>query len=397
MNLRSRFSLLVDQPDLVYLDSASTTQRVDIVLARLDHYYREMNANVHRGLYSLSEKATTEYEAVRETVRAFIGARETAEILFTHGTTESLNMVAQGWGRQFLEEGDEVVLTILEHHSNLVPWQMMAKKTGAVLKFVGITESGELDYSALELLVGERTKMVSVTGLSNALGTLVDLDYVVTLAKKVGAKVCVDAAQLVAHRVVDVRKLDIDFLAFSSHKIYGPTGAGVLWARRELLEEMEPWLGGGDMIREVKVDGCTWNDIPWKFEAGTPPIAQVLGMGAAIEFLNEIGMGKIEAHDREIMEYAREKLATLEGVRLFGPSEAVGVLSFEVKGIHPHDVSAILAEQGVCVRAGHHCTMPLMKALGVVGTTRASFGVYTEQADVDRLVQGLEKVREMFA
>lgn len=396
MDPRSRFPLLVDQPDLVYLDSASTTQRADVVLARLDHYYREMNANVHRGLYSLSEKATTEYEAVRETVRAFIGARETAEIVFTHGTTESLNMVAQGWGGQFLKQGDEVILTILEHHSNVVPWQMMAKKTGAILKFVGITESGELDYSALEALVGERTKMVSVTGLSNALGTLVDLDHMVTLAKKVGAKVCVDAAQLVAHRVVDVRKLDIDFLAFSSHKIYGPTGAGVLWARGELLEAMEPWLGGGDMIREVKVDGSTWNDIPWKFEAGTPPIAQVLGMGAAIEFLNEIGMEKIEAHDREIMEYAREKLAMLEGVRLFGLPNAVGVLSFEVKGIHPHDVSAILAEQGVCVRAGHHCTMPLMKALGVVGTCRMSLGVYNSKPDIDCLVEGISGAKKVF-
>lgn len=396
MDFRSRFPLLVDQSELVYLDSASSTQRVDTVLARLDHYYREMNANVHRGLYDLSENATTEYEAVRETVRGFIGAVDAREVVFTHGTTESLNIVAQAWGGQFLKEGDEVVLTVLEHHSNIVPWQMVAKKTGAVLKFVGLTDEGDLNYEEMASLITERTRMVSVTGLSNALGTLVDLRRVVEMAQRVNAKICLDAAQLVAHRAIDVQDLGVDFLAFSSHKIYGPTGAGVLWGRRELLAAMEPWLGGGDMIREVSLEGSTWNDVPWKFEAGTPPIAQVLGMGAAIEFLNEVGMDKIEKHDRELMEYAREKMGEIEKVRLLGLSDSVGVLSFEVEGVHPHDVSAILGGEGVCVRAGHHCTMPLMKALGVVGTTRASFGVYNKKSDVDRLIDGLKRVIETF-
>jgi cysteine desulfurase/selenocysteine lyase len=389
----------MDQPELVYLDSASSTQRADIVLKMLDHYYREMNANVHRGLYELSENATIAYEAVRGKIQEFINAKEEEEVIFTRGTTESLNIVAQGWGGKYLKEGDEVVLTQLEHHSNIVPWHMVAERTGAVVKFAPITDNGDLDYDALESLINDKTKMVSVTGLSNTLGTLVDIERVVKMARKVGSKVCVDAAQLVAHKKVDVQQLDVDFLAFSSHKIYGPTGSGVLYGKRDILEAMDPWLGGGDMIKEVHEDHYTWNDLPWKFEAGTPAIAQVMGMGAAVAFLDEVGMDWIEKHDRELMEYSLEKLGELDYVTVLGVKDLdkhVGALSFVVKDVHPHDVSAILGENNVCVRAGHHCTMTLMKALDVVSTSRVSFGVYNRKPDVDRLVEALDRVSELF-
>lgn len=399
--MKIQFPFLAAHPDLVYLDSASTTQKPEAVLKAMDRFYREQNANVHRGVYPLSEQATVLYEGARERVRQFLNARETAEIVFTRGTTEALNMVAQGWGGQHLKKGDEVVLTILEHHSNLVPWQMVAKRTGAVLKFVplkGDARTGfvDLDYGAMEKLITPRTKMVSVTGLSNTLGTVVDLEKVVAIARRVGAKICVDAAQLAAHFLIDVQKLDVDFLAFSGHKVYGPTGVGVLYAKREILETMEPWLGGGDMIREVALEGSTWNDLPWKFEAGTPPIAEIIGLGAALEFLERVGWDFVRTHDEELMKYAIERLGGVKGVKLFGVMP-VGSLSFEVEGVHSHDVAAILGEHGVCVRAGHHCCMPLMKELGVSGITRLSFGVYNEKADVDRVVEGLQKVLLTFS
>lgn len=404
--MKIQFPFLAAHSDLVYLDSASTTQKPEAVLKAMDRFYREQNANVHRGVYPLSEQATVLYEHARECVRQFLNARETAEIVFTRGTTEALNMVAQGWGGQHLKKGDEVVLTILEHHSNLVPWQMVAKKTGAVLKFVPLQgdarkDEVELDYDAMEKSITPRTKVVSVTGLSNTLGTVVDLPRVVKMARQVGAKVCVDAAQLAAHFPLDVQKLDVDFLAFSGHKVYGPTGVGVLYAKREILENMDPWLGGGDMIREVALEGSTWNDLPWKFEAGTPPIAEIIGLGVALEFLEEVGWDFVRAHDAELMKYAIERLGAVKGVKLFGVNRAgaampVGSLSFEIEDVHSHDVAAILGEHGVCVRAGHHCCMPLMKALGVSGTTRLSFGVYNEKADVDRVVVGLGKVFQIF-
>lgn len=396
MNVRSRFPLMVAQPNLVYLDSASTTQKPDVVLEAMYRFYREHNANVHRGLYDLSERATVAYEGVRETVRDFLNARESAEVVFTRGTTESLNMVAQGWGGQFLKEGDEVVLTVMEHHSNVVPWQMVARKVGAVIKFAPLTVDGNLDYESMESLITSRTKIVSVTGLSNALGTVVNVARVVKMARRVGAKVCVDAAQLAAHFPIDVQKLEVDFLVFSGHKVYGPTGVGVLWARREILESMEPWLGGGGMIREVTLERSTWNDVPWKFEAGTPPIVEVVGLGEALKFLRGVGWSEITAHDRELMNSARAQFAAFSGVRLFGPLDGAGVLSFELKGVHSHDVAAVFGERGVCVRAGHHCCMPLMKHLGVSGTCRVGFGVYNDLADVDRLMSALGEVRKLF-
>jgi len=399
MNLRSRFPIFKTQASLVYLDSASTAQRVDSALEAMNRTYTDINANVHRGLYPLSERATAAYEAVRDVVQDFLNAESKESIVFTRGTTEGLNIVAQGWGGQFLKTGDEVLLTMMEHHSNIVPWQLVAKKTGAVLKFCPLTEAGDLDYVAFENLLTRNVKMVSLTGLSNVLGTVVDLPRVVALAKKVGALVTVDAAQLTAHFPIDVQKLDIDFLAFSSHKLYGPTGAGVLYGKRELLEKMDPWLGGGDMIREVTVDGSTWNDLPWKFEAGTPAIAEIIGMGAALQFVMEVGFDEIAKHDLELQNYAFAELKKLPYVQVLGPQQDAlqrGCFSFVVKDVHPHDVASILGDSGVCVRAGHHCAMPLMKALGVSSTSRVSFGLSNTLRDVDALIEGLVEVAKTF-
>lgn len=399
LQIKDRFPIFQNHPNLVYLDSASTSQRLDDSLLAEQEYYLEYNANVHRGLYPLAEEATTHYENVRTVARKFLNAGKDGEIIFTRGTTEALNIVAHCWGRKFLKKGDEIVLSILEHHSNLVPWQMVAKGVGAKLKFCPILSTGALDYKALEKLVTKKTKIISITGLSNTLGTVIDLSIVGRLAKKVGAKFCVDAAQLAAHFPIDVQKLDVDFLAFSGHKIYGPTGSGVLYAKRELLEAMDPWLGGGDMIREVHEEFSTWNDIPWKFEAGTPNIAQVLGMGAAMEFMMKLGKNALMKHDREMQEYTFKKLNELPYITVYGPKgfdQQRGSISFTVKGVHPHDVAAILGEEGICVRAGHHCTMPLMKALCLLSTVRVSFGIYNTTKDVEALAKGLKKVAKVF-
>ncbi len=378
----SRFPFFKKDSNIVYLDSAATTQRVDSALAAEMDFYTKMNANVHRGLYPMAEKATEKYEAVRTMAKRFLNASNSDEVVLTRGTTESLNLVAQSYGGAVLQEGDEILLTIMEHHSNLVPWQMVTKKTGAKLRFVDLNEKFKCN---------EQTKIVAVTGLSNTLGVGMNLEEVIDEARRVGAIVVLDAAQMAAHLPIDVQALDVDFVAFSSHKMYGPTGAGVLWGRKELLEKMEPMMGGGDMIREVYLDRSTWNDVPYKFESGTPNIAQVLGMGAAMEFLMEIGFDEIQAHDKKLMGYLKERLRKLDFVRIFG-DEHVGILSFVVEDVHNHDVAAILGENDVCVRAGHHCTMPLMQKLGVPGTTRVSFGIYNTEEDVDRLLIGLDEV-----
>lgn len=397
--LRSQFPLLKQNPSLVYLDSASTTQKPESVLRAMDDYYTQMNANVHRALYPIGERATDAYEGVREKVRAFVKAESTQEIIFTRGATEALNIMAQGWGRQFLKAGDEILLTPLEHHSNLVPWQLIAERVGAVLKFIPLTSEGDLDYDQLSTLCTEKTRVVSVTGLSNTLGTVVSLARIREAAARVGALFCVDAAQLVAHFPIDVKALNVDMLAFSSHKMYGPTGLGVLYAKRSILESMDPWLGGGDMIREVHLDHSTWNDLPWKFEAGTPPIAEVIGLGAAVDFLSSVGWDELILHDRELHAYALDQLAHLPFVSLFGlcdTNRSSGVLSFIVKDVHPHDVAAFLGQKNICLRAGHHCTMPLMKTLGVTATTRMSFGVYNTREDIDALVEGLHALAKTF-
>ncbi|HCW32184.1 TPA: cysteine desulfurase [Candidatus Peregrinibacteria bacterium] len=397
--LKLRFPFFRLNPNLIYLDNAATTQRVDRALDASWDYYHLGNANVHRGLYPLAEKATIAYEGVRDMVKDFINAREREEIIFTKGTTESLNLVVQSWGSKFLKSGDEIVLTILEHHSNLVPWQMVAKKTGAVLRFCPIKKNGQLDYDALAALITPKTKIVSITGLSNVLGTVVDIKQVVRLARKVGALVCVDAAQFIAHFAIDVQQLDVDFLAFSSHKIYGPTGCGVLYAKKEHLLEMEPWMGGGDMIKEVYLDHSIWNDLPWKFEAGTPAISQVIGLGGALSFLTELGFTWIKQHDQELQDYALVQMRSLSGVTLFGSGDwqtQRGAISFAIQGIHPHDVAAVLGEKGICVRAGHHCCMPLISTLGVPATVRMSFAIYNSKEDVDFLVDGLKSIQRKF-
>ncbi len=399
-NLRDRFPFFKQNSALVYLDSASTSQRVDSALAAEEEFYLRTNANVHRGLYPIAEQATEKYEGVREIAKRFLNAPAPSIIVFTRGTTEGLNIVAQCWGRAHLKKGDEVLLTLMEHHSNWVPWQMVAKETGAVLKFCPLRQSGDLDYEAFEKMLGPKTKMVSITGLSNVLGTWVDMKKIVTLARTVGALVCVDAAQLVAHEPIDVQALDVDFLAFSSHKIYGPTGAGILYGKAELLNAMNPWMGGGDMIRSVSLESSEWNEVPYKFEAGTPNIAGVIGMGAAMEFLMEQDWKALQAHEKTLLELLTEELKRLPFVEVYGvqkwPTHRAAV-SFNVKGVHAHDVAAVLGERGVCVRAGHHCAMPLHAWLKTPASVRASFGVYNTEADVRALVGALKQVNTLFS
>lgn len=382
----TRFPFFQKNPNVCYLDSAATTERVDIALQAENDFYLNTNANVHRGLYPLAEEATEKYEAVRETVRDFLNAESTNEIIFTRGATEALNLVARSYGEAVLKEGDEILLSIMEHHSNLVPWQMVAKKTGAKLRFIDLDE---------EFAANDRTKIVAITGLSNTLGLAPDLKKIVAEARRVGAVVVLDAAQMIAHLPLDVRALDVDFVAFSSHKMYGPFGAGVLYGRQELLEKMEPLFFGGDMIKEVYLDHSVWNKVPYKFEAGTPGIASVLGMGAAIKFLKEVGFEKIMTHDQQLMQYLKDRMAELGFVKMFGENQTA-ILSFVVSGVHNHDVAAILGDEGICVRAGHHCTMPLMQKMDVSGTTRVSLGIYNSKKDIDRLIFGLNKVKEKF-
>lgn len=399
LQVKNRFPIFELHPELKYLDSASTCQRLDEAVAGEQEYYFEMNANVHRGLYPMAETASEHYEAVREIVKRFLHATSEKNIVFTHGATESLNIVAHCWGQKHLKKGDEIVLTVMEHHSNLVPWQMTAEAVGAVLKFCPLTETGDLDYSAMEQLITNKTRIVSVTGLSNTLGTLVDLKRIVSMARKVGALVSVDGAQWVAHVPVDVVALDLDFLSFSSHKLYGPMGAGVLYAKSEHLKAMDPWIFGGDMIRSVSQASSTWNDVPWKFEAGTPNVSSVIGMGASLEWLMELGWDTIEAHEKTLLEKLWSELKQLPFIEVYGPQNWMthrGCVSFNVKRVHGHDTASILGEMGVCVRAGHHCTMPLHEALKVPATVRASLGVYNDESDVEALVNGLKRVEKKF-
>jgi cysteine desulfurase/selenocysteine lyase len=383
---------------LVYLDNAATSQKPLCVIEALDEYYRRYNANVHRGIHKLSEEATAAYEDARQKVARFLNARSPKEIIFTRNTTEAINLVAYSWGRANIREGDEIVLTEMEHHSNLVPWQLLAQEKGARLRFIPVTDEGLLDLDALDELLTERTKLVAVVHMSNVLGTINPVTEIIRRAHEVGALVLLDGAQSVPHLQVDVQKLDCDFLACSGHKMCGPTGIGVLYGKRELLEAMPPFLGGGDMIKEVHLEWSTWNSLPWKFEAGTPSIAQGIGLGYAVDYLSGIGMEVIHAHEREIVAYALGRLSEIEGVTIYGPpaEQRGGVVAFNLKGVHPHDVAAILDSHGVAIRAGHHCAQPLMRRLGVVATARASFYLYNTCEEVDVLVHAIEKVKEVF-
>ena len=391
------FEQEVNGRPLVYLDSGATSQKPRPVIDAVRRYYESDNANVHRGLHALSERATNAYEGARDTVRAFLNAADRREIVFVRGATEGLNLVAQSYVRPRLGPGDEIVITTMEHHSNIVPWQLVCRQTGARLRVAPIHDSGELDMEAFERLVNERTRVVAVAHVSNALGTISPVKEIVEAARDAGAVTVLDGAQAAPHGTVDVRALGCDFYTFSSHKSYGPTGMGVLYGRSERLEEAEPYQGGGDMIRTVSFEESTWNDLPYKFEAGTPNIAGAIGLGAAVEFMTELGMDAIAAHEQEVLEYATEALDALDGVRIIGTArKKAGILSFVVEGVHPHDVGTIADQHGVAIRAGHHCAMPLMRRYRVPATSRASLGLYNTTADIDALVECLHHVKEIF-
>lgn len=395
--IRKDFRIFASTPPLVFLDSASSTQTPRPVVEAMDAYYDTYRSNIHRGIYRLSEKATEQYERARQKVAKLINAQRSRQIIFTRNTTESINLVAHSWGSANIREGDEIVLTVMEHHSNLVPWQLLAQRTGATLQFLEITAQGLLDFTQLRNLLTEKTKLVALTHVSNVLGTVNPIQSVIDAAHAVGAKVVVDAAQSVPHFRVDVQQLDCDFLAFSGHKMCGPTGVGVLYGKLELLQEMPPFLGGGAMIRTVERDVSTYADLPAKFEAGTPSIAEAIGLGNAIEYLTQAGLEAIHVHEHELLKYAHLRLQEIEGLTLYGPAphQKAGVISFNVEGIHPHDIAGILDTQGVAIRAGHHCAQPLMHKLDVIATARASFYLYNTTEDVDRLYDGLRKAQAL--
>ena len=398
--VRERFPLLTARrdPPLVYLDSAATSQKPESVLAAMDDYYRRYNANIHRGIYAIAEEATAAYEDARARLARLIGA-PARELIFTRNSTEAINLVAYAWGRWALQRGDAVLLTVMEHHSNLVPWHILAAERGIELRFIPVTDSGELELEALPgLLADGRVRLVGVVHISNVLGTVNPVEEIARQARTAGALTLVDASQSVPHMPVDVKALGCDFLALTGHKMLGPTGIGALWARRELLEAMPPFLGGGEMIREVKLEGSKWNELPWKFEAGTMPIAEAVGLRAAVAFNEELGMERIFEHDRALAAYALERLREVPGVRVLGPpaEKRGGVVAFELGEIHPHDVATVLDHRGIAVRAGHHCAMPLHDRLGVHASARASFHCYSVPEDVDALIEGLHHARKVF-
>jgi cysteine desulfurase / selenocysteine lyase len=382
---------------LVYLDSAATSQKPQVVLDALADYYARDNANVHRGVHRLSERATEAYEGARARIQRFLNAAHPREIVFVRGTTEGINLVAQTYGRQTVGPRDEVVITALEHHSNIVPWQMLCEEKGAALRVVPIDDAGEVDVEAYERLLGERTRLVAVAHVSNALGTIVPVKRMIDAAHRRGIAVLVDGAQAAPHLRVDVQDLDCDFYTFSGHKTYGPTGIGVLYGKTALLEAMPPYQGGGDMIKSVSFEKTVYNDLPYKFEAGTPDIAGAIGLGAALEYLEGLGLDRVAAHEHALLVHGTERLSALPGLRLVGTArEKASVLSFLVDGVHAHDVGSILDGEGIAVRTGHHCAMPVMTRLGIAATARASLGVYNTREDIDALVEGLAKVREVF-
>jgi len=397
--VRREFPVLHQQVSgrpLVYFDNAATTQKPKVVIDALSGYYEGYNANIHRGIHHLAEKATAAFEISRQAIRQFLNAAHIEEIIFTYGTTDSINLVAQTYGRKFLGEGDEIIISTLEHHSNIVPWQMLCEERGCVLKVIPIDDNGDLDIEAYEQLLSERTKFVSVVHVSNALGTINPVKTIIDKAHAVGAKVLIDGAQATAHLDLDVQALDCDFYVFSAHKVYGPTGMGALYGKREVLEAMPPYRGGGEMIKEVTFERTTYNDLPYKFEAGTPNIADVIATQYALGYIESLGKPAAAAYEQSLLEYATDGLQSIEGLRIVGQArEKIGVVSFVMDGIHHQDIGVILDQQGIAVRTGHHCTQPLMRRLGIQGTTRASFAVYNTRDEIDRLVQGLHRVKKM--
>ncbi len=383
---------------LCYLDNAATTQKPQQVIDVLNNYYTSMNSNIHRGVHTLSERATSAFEEARVKVKNFINAASEREIIFTRGTTESINLVANSFGRSNLKEGDEIIITGMEHHSNIVPWQLIAEEKNAVLKVVPITDTGELILEELEKLITERTKIISVVYVSNSLGTINPVEKIIDIAHRHGVPVLLDAAQAVSHIPVDMQKLDCDFFAFSGHKLYGPTGIGILYGKEKLLEQMPPFMGGGDMISKVTFTKTTYNELPFKFEAGTSNIADAIGLGAAIDYVQSIGLDSISKYEKHVLEYAADLLSHVEGLRIIGTAaKKSSVISFVLKNVHPHDVGTFLDFEGIAVRTGHHCTQPLMDRFNIPATSRASFGIYNTIEEADILARGIKKVIEAFS
>lgn len=397
--IRADFPILdqsINGKKLVYFDNAATTQKPTAVIEAIAHYYNFDNANIHRGIHTLAERATRDFEASREAVRDFLGASSTEEIIFTSGTTQGINLVASSFGRKFIKEGDEIIVSGMEHHSNIVPWQMLCEEKGAILKVIPVTDLGELDLDAYEKLLSEKVKLVTLNHVSNSLGTINPVKQIIAMAHEYGAKVLIDGAQATSHFKIDVQDLDADFYAFSAHKLYGPTGMGALYGKKDLLNAMPPYMGGGEMIKEVSFEKTTYNELPYKFEAGTPNIADVVALKTALAYSDSLGRENIAAYEDMLLAYATEKLSEIEGLRIIGQAEKkVSVVSFVIDGIHHQDIGVLLDNQGIAVRTGHHCTQPLMKRFNLLGTSRASFAVYNTTEEIDRLVAGLHRVRKM--
>jgi len=398
--VRKDFPILhqeVNGHPLVYLDNGATSQKPRSVIDAVRHYYERDNANVHRGVHTLSERATNDYEGARDTAQRFINASDRKEVILVRGTTDGINLVAQSYGRPLLKPGDEIIISTMEHHSNIVPWQMLAAQTGAEVKVIPVNEEGELEMDAYMQMLGPKTRIVSVVHVSNAMGTLNPVKSIIDTAHEVGAVVMLDGAQAAPHLAIDVQALDCDFYSFSGHKVFGPTGIGVLYGKAELLEKMDPYQGGGDMIRSVSFDGTTYNDLPYKFEAGTPNIAGAIGLGAALDYVKNLGIDAIAAHEHDVLETATRVMSEIPGVRLIGTAkEKSSIISFVMDGVHPHDIGTVVDSEGVAIRTGHHCAMPLMKRYGLAATARASFALYNTREEAEALAGAVWKVKEMF-
>ena len=401
LDLRQQFPILnrmVKGKPLVYFDNAATSQKPQVVIDALTHYYTHYNANIHRGIHTLAEEATMAYEATRRTAQEFIGAVSEEEIIFTRGTTEGINLVAYTWGRQNIGTGDEIIISGMEHHSNIVPWQILCEEKSAVLKVIPVDDNGELVMDTYKALLNSKTKLVSVVHVSNSLGTVNPIKEIIEGAHQVGAKVLIDGAQSAVHLDINVHEMDCDFFAFSGHKVYGPTGVGVLYGKKELLESMPVFQGGGEMIKEVTFEKTTYNDLPYKYEAGTPNIADTIALKAALDFIKETGKATIRAHEEELLAYATAQFQAIPGLKIIGNAkEKVSLISFIIKGVHPQDVGVLLDNQGIAVRTGHHCTQPLMARFGIPGTIRASFALYNQKEEIDALITGLHKTIKMLS
>ncbi|HEY5393440.1 MAG TPA: cysteine desulfurase [Hanamia sp.] len=399
--IRKSFPILnreVKNQLLVYLDNAATSQKPQVVIDALNYYYSNYNANIHRGIHTLAEEATAAYEATRDTVKEFINASSSEEIIFTRGTTEGINLVAYTWGRKNIHEGDEIIISTMEHHSNIVPWQILCEEKKAVLKVIPINDEGELLMDEYRKLLSPKTKLVSIVHVSNSLGTVNPVKEIIEAAHKIGALVLVDGAQSTVHLDIDVQEMDCDFFAFSGHKVYGPTGAGALYGKKKILEEMPVFMGGGEMIKEVTFEKTTYNNLPYKYEAGTPNIADTIALKVALDFVTDLGKNIIRNHENELLKYATEQIKSIDGLRIIGTAKnKVGLISFVIKNIHPQDIGVLLDNQGIAVRTGHHCTEPLMKRFGITGTVRASFAMYNTKEEVDRLILGIKKSIKMLS